>query len=142
MPVHIYGAGGGGGAKNALTVFFTPTDAHAHTFTIDDVDFARRFNEAKTTKHFGLIFAEYFMSNTSTGEHNVYSASKGVINGVESQGLLATSSLNYTIGDGSAVLWDGAFEISDNSASFAVSLVGGVALMVDKKYRATWICEE
>ena len=143
MPVHIYGTGGGGGGKNALTVYFTPQDdIYRYTITIDDVDFAQRFNDAKTTKHFDLFFEGTYLIAPNPDVHAVYHVSKGVINGVEAQRMLAIRNMNFIDGDGSAMLWDGGFEISGNSASFTVSFVSGVAFVPTQKYRATWICEE
>ncbi len=144
MPVHIFGTGGGGGSKTALSVFFTPTDAQSYTFTIDDIDFAQRFNAAKTTKHFDLVFEDGAIVFSGQTGMVIYHLGKGIINGVESNklfGVFGTGS-NFAEGDGSEVLWDGGFEISGNSATFTVSCLTGLGFYLNKKYRATWICEE
>lgn len=144
MPVHIYGAGGGGGAKNALSVYFTPTDAQSYTFTIDDVDFAKRFNDAKTTKHLDLFFDDGAILFSGQSGMVIYHVGKGIINGVDAQKLfvVAGTGLNFGEGDGSEVLWDGGFAISGNSATFTVTCVSGLGFYPNKKHRATWICEE
>lgn len=146
MPVHIFGAGGSGGStKSALSVYFTPQDdMYSYTITIDDVDFARRFNDAKTTKHFDLIFEDNFFAPNAQGIPLVYHAGKGIVNGVNSQKLLVVNMTNsrFEYGESTSMLWDGGFTISGNSASFAISFVSGVAFSLSTKYRATWICEE
>ncbi len=143
MPVHIYGAGGGGGGtRDALSVHFTPTDTQSYTFTIDDVDFAQRFNAAKTTKHFDLFFEGDFVIAPTPNVYAVYHAGKGVVNGVAAQKMLAIRNTSAIEGDGSSMLWDGGFEISGNSASFTITFISEVVFCPNKKYRATWICEE
>lgn len=143
MPIHIYGTGSGGGGKNVLSVYFTPEeDIYSYTFTIDDVGFARRFNEAKTTKHLDLFFEGTYLIPPNPDVYAIYHVSKGVVNGADAQRMLAARNMNFMEGDGAAMLWDGSFEILGNSASFTVSCVSGVAFVPTQKYRATWICEE
>ncbi len=141
MPVHIFGTGGGGGGKNALTVYFTPTDARSYTFTIDDVDFAQRFNAAKTTKHFELVF-EGDMTVPDSGKYAVCYISQGVIEGNESKRVILERAPDFTIGPVSTSFWREPFVISGSSASFTVSLDIAMNFSLGKKHRATWICEE
>ncbi len=142
MPVHIYGAGGGGGsARDALSVYFTPTDARSCTITIDDVDFAQRFNAAKTTKCVELVF-EGDMTVPDSGKYAVCYMSQGVIDGNESKRAILERSPNFIIGSLSTSFWSKPFVISGNSASFTVSLDITSNFSLGKKHRATWICEE
>ena len=142
MPVHIFGTGGGGSSSttNALSVYFTIENEQSHTFTIDDIEFAQRFNVAKTTKVFDLIL-EGDLTTEERAERIIYRSCIGVDDGEDVSKEMIFVNGGYMKGTGLA-LWDGGFTISGNSASFTIALISGVSFAANRVHRATWICEE
>lgn len=143
MPIHIYGSGGGGGgsAKNAIAVNFTPTNAQGHTITIDDVDFAQCFNNAKKAKCIELVLVSPLSFGDDQNSKIVYYCMRGDVDGIEHAHSLGLTDGLYTRG-GNILIWDGTFTVSGNSATFNITLVSGVAFATGKQYQATWRFEE
>lgn len=142
MPIHIYGSGGGGGGtKNAITTKFSPTNEQSHTFTIDDVDFAKRYNEAQTSKTFELILEGTLTFEEETTKSVVYHCYIGIVGGDNVSQTLVLKDGLYMRGT-LAALWDGGFTISDNSASFTVTLINGVTFAASRVHKVTWLYEE